>query len=225
MGKKLISESLVREAIKSGKALQLGPDDIVTPAAKDLIRSSNIPIRTNNETNAVNRQTLLSLHEHRRHETAILTSKKLVVFGSDHGGFQMKEMLKDFVTSLGFDILDYGCDSPERTDYPIFAAAVAKAVAKGDAWRGIIVDGAGIGSAITANKFSGVRAAMAYDTLTANNCREHNDANVLSLGGLLLGITTVKEIVRIFLRTDFDTRHQNRIDMIESIEKENFEKE
>ena len=134
----------------------------------------------------------------------------------------MKEMIKEYVIQLGFDVADYGTDSTEKVDYPVYAAAVAKAVAKGDVWRGIIFDSAGIGSAITANKFKGVRAAMAYDTLTANNCRQHNDANILTLGAMLLGITTTKEIVKIFLNTDFEARHKPRIEMIEAYEDENF---
>lgn len=222
MPRKLINEDMVRLALRRGEALLITAEDIITPAAKDLIRSSNIPLRTASASEIRQENRSFDLSNARSHAAAIMASKKLVAFGSDHGGFQMKEMLKDYVTSLGFDILDLGCDSPERTDYPLFAAAVARTVAKGDAFRGIIVDGAGIGSAVTANKFPGVRAAMAYDTLTARNCREHNDANILSLGGLLLGVNTVKEIVKIFLNTDFDSRHQNRIDLILSYENENF---
>ncbi|HDR04528.1 MAG TPA: RpiB/LacA/LacB family sugar-phosphate isomerase [Candidatus Marinimicrobia bacterium] len=132
-------------------------------------------------------------------------------------------MLKDFIISLGFEIADYGTDSVERTDYPIYAAAVARAVQKGDAFRGIIIDGAGIGSAITANKFKGIRAATVWDSLSAKNCRAHNDANVLSLGGLLLGVDPIKEIVRIFLTEEYEGgRHQERLDLISRFEEELF---
>ncbi len=221
MAKKLISETTVRQALRRGEALVIGPGDIVTPSARDLIRSSNIPLQSASDSVVKSAHLPLQTRIHRK-ESEVFAGRKTIAIGSDHGGFPMKELIREYVVSLGFDVVDYGCDSPERTDYPIYAAAVAKAVAKGSAFRGIIVDGAGIGSAITANKFKGIRAAMAYDTLTANNCREHNDANVLSLGGLLLGVTTVKEIVKIFLTTEYDRRHQNRIDMIESIEADNF---
>ena len=105
-----------------------------------------------------------------------------VALGADHGGYAFKEALKAFLSELGYPVVDCGTHSTEPVDYPDLAYAVARLVSTGEAWRGIVVDGAGIGSAIAANKVPGVRAALCYDHATALNSREHNDANVLTLG-------------------------------------------
>ncbi len=132
----------------------------------------------------------------------------------------MKEDLKAYLGELGYQVVDCGTFSPEAVDYPDFAYAVARLVAEGRAWRGIVVDGAGIGSCMAANKVPGVRAAMCYDHATAVNSREHNDANVLTLGGLLLGRSLAREIVKTWLATDFGGgRHARRVDKIMEIEK------
>jgi len=117
-------------------------------------------------------------------------------------------------------VRDLGTDSKAAVDYPDFAAAVARAVAAGEAWRGIVVDAAGIGSAIAANKVPGVRAASCYDSTTARNSREHNDANVLTLGARLLAPETAREIVALWLETPFaGGRHQRRLDKIIALER------
>jgi ribose 5-phosphate isomerase B len=148
------------------------------------------------------------------------SSRKVVALGADHGGFELKELLKPELTSLGFEVSDLGTNGKEAVDYPDFAHAVAQAVGTGKAWRGIMIDGAGIGSCIVANKVPGVRAGMAYDYSSAFNSREHNDTNVLTLGAGLIGVNLAKQIVKTWLTTEFaGGRHTSRVDKIQSIEK------
>ncbi|KPJ96305.1 MAG: ribose 5-phosphate isomerase [Gemmatimonas sp. SG8_17] len=142
-----------------------------------------------------------------------------VALGADHGGYALKENLTNFLEELGCSVRDVGCRDKEVADYPVFAALVANAVAAGDAEFGIMIDGAGIGSAMVANKIAGVRAALCYDVTTAANAREHNNANVLTLGGTLIGIRLAREIVHTFLSTPFaGGRHQRRVSMINALD-------
>ncbi len=151
---------------------------------------------------------------------AAAVGKGAVALGADHGGFALKEGLKAYLAELGYDVVDCGTNSPESVDYPDFAYAVARLVSEGQAWRGVIVDGAGVGSCMAANKVPGVRAAMCYDHATAVNSREHNDANVLTLGGMLLGPSLARQIVKTWLETDFGGgRHGRRVDKIMDIER------
>ncbi len=146
---------------------------------------------------------------------------RVVALGADHGGYAMKEVLKEHLQANGYTIADCGTNSTQAVDYPDFAAAVAHKVASGEAWRGIIVDGAGIGSCMAANKVRGVRAALCYDYATAVNSREHNDANVLTLGAGLIGLALAKQIADTWLATEFGGgRHAGRVDKIMAIEKE-----
>lgn len=148
------------------------------------------------------------------------SGQKVVVVGADHGGFELKESLKSEIRALGFEVQDVGTNSKDAVDYPDFAHAVAQAVASGNAWRGIMIDGAGIGSCIVANKVPGVRAGMAYDYSSAVNSREHNDTNVLTLGAGLIGTNLAKQIVKTWLTTEFaGGRHTPRLDKIKSVEK------
>ncbi|MFI5197175.1 MAG: deoxyribose-phosphate aldolase [Thermoanaerobaculia bacterium] len=143
-----------------------------------------------------------------------------VVLAADHGGFALKEAIKRHLRAEGFDILDVGTTSAEPCDYPIFARAAGEAVASGQAWRGVVVDGAGIGSAMVANKISGVRAGMAFDLATARNAREHNDANVLTLGAGYLTEEAALGMVDVFLSTGCTVeRHRRRVAMIDAIDK------
>jgi ribose 5-phosphate isomerase B len=143
-----------------------------------------------------------------------------VALGADHGGYALKETLKAFLVELGYWIVDCGTHSSEPVDYPDLAYAVARLVSSGEAWRGIVVDGAGIGSAIAANKVPGVRAALCYDHATALNSREHNDANVLTLGAGLIGPSLAKQIAQAWLATAFGGgRHQRRVAKITEIER------
>ena len=132
----------------------------------------------------------------------------------------MKEALRKTLAEWGFKVLDVGTHSTDAVDYPDFAVAVARAVASGTAARGIMVDGAGIGSSMAANKIPGVRAALCYDLTTAANAREHNDANVLTLGGTLIGQRLAADIAKTFLFTDFPGgRHQARVDKINALDR------
>ena len=148
------------------------------------------------------------------------SGKKVVAIGADHGGFELKEALKLDLKTLGFEVTDVGTNNKEAVDYPDFAHAVAQLVGSGKAWRGIMIDGAGIGSCIVANKVPGVRAGMAYDYSSAVNSREHNDTNVLTLGAGLIGVNLARQIVKTWLTTEFaGGRHTPRIDKIKSVEK------
>jgi len=144
---------------------------------------------------------------------------RAVALGADHGGFRLKEDLKGALAEWGYQVKDCGTHGAEPVDYPDYAYAVARLVADGGAWRGIMVDGAGIGSCMAANKVPGVRAAMCYDHTTAVNSREHNDANVLTLGGVLIGSGLARQIVKVWLETAFGgDRHTRRVAKIGEIE-------
>ncbi len=152
---------------------------------------------------------------------SVESSKKKVAIGTDHGGFEMKEALKTYLTELGYVVLDCGTNSKDAVDYPDFALAVAQEVSGGKAWRGIVIDGAGIGSCMTANKVPGIRAAMCYDYASAMNSREHNDANILTLGAGLIGLNQARTIVKTWLATEFlGGRHTRRVEKIIAIEKQ-----
>jgi deoxyribose-phosphate aldolase len=139
-----------------------------------------------------------------------------VALGADHGGFELKGLLAAHIKRLGHDVLDLGTTSTEAVDYPRFARAVGLEVAAGRCDRGIVIDGAGIGSAMVANKIPGVRAALAYDLSSARNSREHNDANVLTLGAGLIGPRLAEQIVTVWLETNCaEERHLRRVAMIE----------
>ena len=143
-----------------------------------------------------------------------------VAVGSDHGGFAMKTLVLEWIDELGHTAFDLGCKDESAVDYPDFAAAVAEAVTHGRCDLGVVVDGAGIGSAMAANKVPGIRAAMCYDEQTARNAREHNYANVLSLGGRMLDTETAREVVGAFLGTpEGAARHGRRVDKITGIER------
>jgi ribose 5-phosphate isomerase B len=145
---------------------------------------------------------------------------RTVAVGADHGGYALKELLKAHVTELGYEVTDCGTHDTSSVDYPDHAYAVASLVSEGLARWGIVVDGAGIGSCMAANKVPGVRAAMCYDHATALNSREHNDANVLTLGGALIGSSLARQIVEVWLGTDFGGgRHARRVDKIMGIER------
>ena len=147
--------------------------------------------------------------------------RKVVAIGADHGGFELKEALKTTLTELGYAVRDAGAYNKGTVDYPDFAHEVARLVSAGKAWRGIMIDGAGIGSCIVANKVPGIRAGMAYDISSAINSREHNDTNVLTLGAGMIGVNLAKQIVKTWLSTEFrGGRHTARIDKISAVEKQ-----
>lgn len=150
------------------------------------------------------------------------TTAMRIAIGADHGGFELKEKIKAYLQQQGYAVHDCGTHSTESVDYPTFARAVATRVAQGEADRGIVVDGAGIGSSIVANKVPGVRAALCYDTSSARNSREHNDANVLTLGAGLIGPNLALQIVGVWLSAECTVeRHRRRVAMIEPLSQPN----
>ncbi len=145
--------------------------------------------------------------------------EKTLALGADHGGYRLKENLKPVLEALGLAIRDVGVHEEKPADYPDVAVLVAELVASGAAARGVLIDGAGIGSAIAANKVPGIRAALCYDQPSARNSREHNDANVLTLGARLLTATQAEDVLRTWLATPFaGGRHQARVQKIHDIE-------
>jgi ribose 5-phosphate isomerase B len=150
----------------------------------------------------------------------VKSGAKSVAIGADHGGYAMKESLKSVLEEGGYQVIDCGTNSTDSVDYPDYARDVAQSVIRGKAWRGIMIDGAGIGSCMAANKVPGARAAMCYDHATASNAREHNNANILTLGAGMIGLNLAKQIVNTFLTTEFGGgRHARRVDKIMEIER------
>ena len=141
----------------------------------------------------------------------------MIAIGSDHGGFELKQEIMAHLTKRGLEFKDFGTYTPDSCDYPVYGRAVAKAVASGECERGIIICGTGIGISITANKIPGIRAALCTDCFCAEATRLHNDANILALGGRVVGPGLALKIVDTFLDTPFsgDERHKRRISMIE----------
>jgi ribose 5-phosphate isomerase B len=145
-----------------------------------------------------------------------------VAIGSDHGAYGQKEALKKYLETVGYRVVDVGCLATEKVDYPDIAVAVCRRVVSGDCERGIVLDGAGIGSSIAANKIKGIRAALCYDIRTVINSREHNNANVLSLGGPLHDAGQLCDMAKTWLETRFGGgRHLVRVNKIMAIERGN----
>ena len=188
--------------LERGAVLRIAENAKLTPLAADIINERGIEI--------VKRVSRSGSKEH-----------KSVAVGADHGGFPMKEELKAFLAQLGHRIQDFGTNSESAVDYPDFAHAVARAVADGTADVGIVIDGAGVGSAMTANKVPGVRAAACYSVEVALNSREHNGANVLTLGSKTISSDQMREIVRAWLSTDLtEERHRKRVGKIDAVERQ-----
>ncbi len=141
----------------------------------------------------------------------------------DHGGFELKEEVKAFLKSVGTEPIDMGTFSEDSVDYPDFGILLAEKISRGELKKGILICGTGIGMSIVANKFKGVRAALVNDLFSSRFSREHTDANILVIGGRVVGRELAKEIVRVWLDTPFaGGRHQRRIDKIEELEKQKF---
>jgi len=176
---------------------------IVTPSARDSARQRGVEIV-----------------ERPAHELGgAARPEETVAIGSDHGGFALKQALLPVLAELGLTARDVGVHEEKAVDYPDIAVAVAELVVSGAAARGVIVDGAGIGSAMAANKVAGIRAALCYDVASARNSREHNDANVLTLGGRLLSASQAEAVLRTWLATPFaGGRHQARVDKIRALD-------
>jgi len=143
-----------------------------------------------------------------------------ILLGSDHAGFYLKEDLKAFVQSLGYEVEDYGVYTDESSDYPDVALRVAEDVVRGKGERGILICGTGVGMSIAANKVRGIRAALCHDVFSARASREHNNANILAMGERVIGKGLAREIVRVWLETDFQGgRHARRVEKIERYER------
>ena len=144
---------------------------------------------------------------------------KMIALGSDHGGYELKQEIKKYLDETGIQYKDFGCNSTESCDYPEYAKAVAQSVSKGECEKGILICGTGIGISIAANKVKGIRAAVCTDCFTAEATRLHNDANILALGGRVVGAGLAIKITDTFLNTEFsgDERHKRRISQIESV--------
>jgi ribose 5-phosphate isomerase B len=142
-----------------------------------------------------------------------------IAIGSDHAGFRLKEKIKEFLRSKGYEVLDFGTNSTESTHYPIFAKEVARAIQRREADFGILICGSGIGMCITANKFKGIRAALCLNEYMARMSRRHNNANILCLGDRVLGEELALSIVSAWLSEEFEGgRHQKRLELIQEIE-------
>ncbi|MDX1546329.1 MAG: ribose 5-phosphate isomerase B [Rhodothermales bacterium] len=203
----LITEKHVREALAAGRAtLEAPADALITALARDTAREHGLAF-------------VAPAPEASASAPAAAPRPHVVALGSDHGGYGYKQLLKPFLEELGWQVLDLGTDSEASCDYPDFAFAVARAVALGRAGYGIMIDGAGIGSAMVAGKVAGIRAACCYNEFTAWNARAHNDATVLTLGSRTLGIEVCKRIAEVFLATSFEGgRHARRVQKIMDVE-------
>lgn len=221
MQRPLITEAQVTEALAKGlKKIEVARNAIVTPLASAKALEAGLEI--------VRVSTNMASEVEASQKTSDATepvgtsneADRVVAFGSDHGGFHLKKILKEYAESLGYRTIDLGTDSEEPCDYPDFAYAVAKAVSSGQAWRGVMIDGAGVGSCIVANKVPGVRAVCCHNEFVARNAREHNDTNVLTLGSRVTGTEVCKEILKIWLETWFaGGRHKQRVEKIEQMER------
>jgi ribose 5-phosphate isomerase B len=199
--KSIITEDDVRGLVP-GAVLRIDEDARLTPLAADIVKDRSIEIV-------------------RRASRRGSKASKLIAVGADHGGFQMKEELKVLLGELGHKVQDFGAYSEEAVDYPDFAHAVARAVANGSSDLGIVIDGAGVGSAMTANKVPGVRAAACYSIEVARNSREHNDANVLTLGSKTINSRQMRDIVMTWLSAEIsEERHRKRVAKIDAIQRQ-----
>jgi ribose 5-phosphate isomerase B len=199
--KTLITEDDLR-GLDEGARVRVGANAKFTPLAADIVSEKKIEL----------------IRKQPRDAGLVIKS---VAIGADHGGFEMKEQLKTFLSDLGVQVRDFGTNSKDAVDYPDFAHAVATAVGAKHVDAGIIIDGAGIGSAMAANKVPGVRAAACYNPALAKNSREHNGANVLTLGSGQNSFEEVKEIVRSFATTKLsEERHIRRVEKIDAIERQ-----
>jgi len=210
--RRLIAEHELRD-LPFGSDFQVPAGSLVTPLARQVAMDRHIVLRTASKPAAAEKPDP-------SRSPAPTAGGKTVALGADHGGFKLKESLKSYVRELGYEAIDCGTGGTEAVDYPDFALAVAELVSQGRIWRGILVDGAGIGSCMAANKVPGARAAMCYDQSTAMNSREHNDANVLTLGAGLIGESLAHQIVKTWLETPFaGGRHARRVEKIMEIER------
>jgi ribose 5-phosphate isomerase B len=212
--KNLITESdIIKLASKGETLIPIGPNDLLTPSAKDRITLLGLTI--------ISKEKALEIEAG---DTGISKRSKLnkIAVGCDHTGFKIKNILSKILSEKGFEIIDVGTFNEQSCDYPDFALAAAKKVKEKSADFGILIDATGIPSAITANKIKGIRAATCYNEFSARSAREHNDANVLVLGAKTLGEESIKSILDVWIETSFGGgRHQKRLNKIKAIEDKN----
>ncbi len=220
MKRRLVTEADVRMAAQKGlRTLSIEPGTIITPSARDealrLKMEFSTAVQAPSSQQSVEKVEYLSPADLRSPNASTV-----VALGSDHGGFQLKEILQKYLTEIGYTVADVGTRSEQPCDYPDFAYAVASLVANGQASKGIMIDAVGVASAIVANKVPGIRAVPCTTEFAARSSREHNDANVLTLGGRVIGPELAKSIVRVWLETWFGGgRHQARVQKIKDVER------
>ncbi len=199
--KSLLTEGDFR-GLEDGSRIRIAENAKLTPLAADIVKEMN-----------------LVLVKKEPRDASLKVSS--VGIGSDHGGFDVKRQLISYLGDLGLKVRDFGTDSAEAADYPDFAHLVGEAVSNGTVDVGIVIDGAGIGSAMAAGKVPGVRPAACYNPALARNSRQHNGANVLTLGSGQNSIDQIKEIVSAFLMHEItEPRHKRRVDKIDAIERQ-----
>ncbi len=215
MKKKVITEACILAAWKRGEQeIILTPHTLVTPAARDAARAKNIRLVFEKDQSSPAPIPTSVTH-------SSLQPSQSIAIGSDHGGFALKNKIVNHLQARGYTVHDLGTHSPDPCDYPDFAHSVAQEVSRGTATFGIILDGAGIGSAMVANKLPGVRAACCNDLFTAANSREHNGANILTLGARVVGDALALKIVEVWLNTNFGGgRHQRRLEKVMQIDQQ-----
>lgn len=195
--KQVITEHDLKD-IPEGSSIRVAENVILTPLARDAIAHRKLEVSVRRRAAKIRR----------------------IAISADHSGYELKEELKKYLNELGYEYHDFGTYDSRPVDYPDYAFMVASAISQGRFPVGIIIDGAGIGSCITANKVPGVRAAMAYNAAIARNSREHNDANVLTLGARFISSEQMRDIVKTWLDTSItEERHIRRVEKIKSIEK------
>lgn len=208
--KKVITEKHVLEAAKSGKIVEIEANSLITPLAKDTAKIKNVTFQKKSDKPSEQKSI--------QAEPAKFVVKSVAI-GADHGGFDYKKELISYLQKLGLTVIDAGTNSSDAVDYPDFAYAVGKMVQSKQTDIGIMIDGAGIGSAMACNKIPEILAACCHNEFTAKNAREHNHANVLTLGSKVLGIEVCKSIILAFISTSPDMgRHLNRVKKIKDIE-------
>ncbi len=214
MNRTLYTEQEILRLFNRGvREITVTEHDIITPAARDKIKSLGIEVvtKTTKRDSEVNQAPKFKAFENKINNT--------IAIGSDHTGFKLKSVISDYLKAKGFEIIDVGTYSEESCDYPDFALKVAQRIERGEAPFGIMLDATGIPSAITANKVPGIRAATCYNEFSAKSARQHNDANMIVLGAKTLGEETVKSILDVFFSNDFlGDRHKRRLDKITAIE-------
>lgn len=211
---RVITERDVRRAANGGSRELDASGAIITPSARDAAARSGVTLKGSKLPPSPSE----ALAQPPAPASPPAPAQRIAV-GADHGGVALRDAIAARLRELGHDVTDHGTTGTSPVDYPDYAIAVARAVATGGAQVGIMVDGAGIGSCMTANKVPGVRAAMCYDVTTAQNAREHNNANVLTLGGGLIGTRLALAIVDTFLSTSFGGgRHAARVAKIDALD-------